>query len=88
MTDEQALVTLEDVLTQTSRDYPPTDRKAIGMFVALCYRNMTGNEPPKLKIKRKDSSGHPQNYPVAAYPVSFVPIIREVIDFAFDNPTA
>ena len=79
------LITVDDIMAQTGATYSHRDRSSIGMYVSTAYRNLTGKAPSKVKKQTVDKSGKPQTTYVPAYPLDFVPLIKNAIELGFGS---
>jgi len=87
-TDNKALpgfLTLDDVLARQGREFNNDEKRAIGMFSAVGYRNLTGKKPAQAIKRYVDKSGKQQTAHVAAYPLDFLPIIESAIELGFGS---
>jgi len=86
--NEKALpgfLTLDDVLARYDREFSNDERRAIGMFSAVGYRNLTGKKPAQTVKRYVDKSGKQQTAPIACYPVDFLPVIENAIELGFGS---
>ena len=86
--NEKALpgfITLDDVLARYDREFNNDERRAIGMFSAVGYRNLTGKKPAQTVKRYVDKSGKQQTAPIACYPVDFLPVIENAIELGFGS---
>lgn len=82
-THDEDLLTVEDILKRYDKEYTKGDLTAIGMYASTSYRNLTGKAPAKIRVVKRDKSGRKQYYPVAAYPVDFLPVLENAITLGF-----
>ena len=78
-------ITLDDVLARQNREFSNDERRAIGMFSAVGYRNLTGKKPAQAVKRYVDKSGKQQTAHVACYPVDFLPVIENAIELGFGS---
>lgn len=78
-------LTLDDVLARYDREFSNDERRAIGMFSAVGYRNLTGKKPAQTVKRYVDKSGKQQTAPIACYPVDFLPVIENAIELGFGS---
>ena len=79
------LITVDDIMAQYSTNFAHREKSSIGMYVSAAYRNLTGLAPKKVKKQWVDKSGKPQTTYVPAYPLDFVPLIKNAIELAFGS---
>lgn len=79
------LMTLDDVLAQSDREFTKEEKSAIGMYAAVAYLNLTGVRPDRVIKRYKDDSGKAQVTRVAAYLVDFLPVIQNAIELGFGS---
>ena len=78
-------ITLDDVLARYDREFSNDERRAIGMFSAVGYRNLTGKKPAQTVKRYVDKSGKQQKAHIACYPIDFLPIIENAIELGFSS---
>lgn len=79
------LITVDDIMAQTDVTYTHRDRSVVGMFASTAYRNLTGRPPVKVKKQSVDKNGKSQTTYVPAYPLDFVPVIKNAIELGFSS---
>lgn len=78
-------LTLDDVLARYSREFSNDEKRAIGMYSATAYRNLTGKKPSQTTKRYVDKSGKQQTAQIACYPVDFLPVIENAIELGFGS---
>lgn len=78
-------ITIDDVLARQNREFSNDEKRAIGMFSAVGYRNLTGKKPAQAVKRYVDKSGKQQTAHVACYPVDFLPVIENAIELGFGS---
>jgi hypothetical protein len=79
------LLTLDDILARTGREYSSEEKSAIGMYAATAYRNLTGVKPEQVVKRYVTEKGNHQKTKVAAYPIDFLPVIENAIELGFNS---
>lgn len=83
--EDSSLITVEDILDRLGIGATTEEKKAIGMYAATAYRNLTGNKPPQVKRRRKQLNKKHQSFMVSAYPLDFIPVIENAINLGFSS---
>lgn len=81
----ETLLTIDDILERLGIDAARDEKKAIGMYAATAYRNLTGKKPYQLRKNMKQLNKKHQSFMVSAYPLDFVPIIENAINLGFTS---
>jgi hypothetical protein len=79
------LVTVDEIMTQYPTNFSHREKSTIGMYCSTAYRNLTGLAPTKVKKQSVDKSGKQQTTHVPAYPLDFVPLIKNAIELGFGS---
>lgn len=79
------LITIDDILAQMNTNFSHREKSVVGMYSSTAYRNLTGKAPTKVKKQSIDRSGKAQTTWVPAYPLDFVPLIRNAIELGFGS---
>lgn len=79
------VITIEQYLDSKGIPHTHELKKALGMMAATLYRNLTGNKPEQVRHRHKDAKGHNQSYFIAAYPVDFLPVLDNALDFGMHS---
>lgn len=78
-------LTIDDVLARQNREFNNDEKRAIGMFAAVGYRNLTGKKPAQTVKRYVDRSGKQQTAHIACYPIDFLPVIENAIELGFGS---